>query len=348
MKMRACSICGIEKPETREYFYFRNDSQSFRRDCKECNDNVKTRKNKRKPGVKWDYQKTKELFLDNNLTPLFEEFEGIVPAKEKLTALNDQGYKVCICIDKLRVGKIPNSFSKFNPYTIENIKLYLQDHAKGYELLSTNYPNNYSKLKWKCDSNHIFEMNWADFNSGRRCAKCSGVYKRTNEEFLKEVFDLVGNEYTFLEAFKGVDEKIKVVHNKCNHEYEVTPYKFINVGRRCPSCNESKGEKRVRDFLASKGIRYKEEYTFDDCKLQLPLRFDFAVFDKLDKLISLIEYDGKQHFKPFQYYGGVEYYKMNKIRDSIKNDYCKKKNIKLIRIPYTEYDNIEKILAAHL
>ncbi len=31
-------------------------------------------------------------------------------------------------------------------------------------------------------------------------------------------------------------------------------------------------------------------------------------------------------------------------RDKIKTDYCKSNNIKLIRIPYTEFNNIEKIL----
>ena len=37
-----------------------------------------------------------------------------------------------------------------------------------------------------------------------------------------------------------------------------------------------------------------------------------------------------------------------KIRDTIKTIYCKENNIKLIRIPYTEYDNIEKILEKEL
>ena len=38
----------------------------------------------------------------------------------------------------------------------------------------------------------------------------------------------------------------------------------------------------------------------------------------------------------------------DEIRDTIKNDYCKKNNINLIRIPYWEFDNIEKILNREL
>lgn len=348
MDLRTCSICGVEKAETREFFYFRKDSNTFRKECKECAKNVKIRKNIKSP-TKWDYERTKALFLKHNLTPLFEEFEGIVKAKEKLTAINKEGYKIQACIDKLKTrGDNPSAFSVFNPYTIENIRKYLRAEGKGFQLLSSEYRGNSPKLKWKCRNDHTFEIAWSDFSFGKRCAKCSGVYKRTNEEFSEEVFDAVGIEYTFCEEFKGVDTKIKVVHNVCGYNYKVTPYKFINVGRRCPKCNESKGERRVRDFLISNNIRYKEEYSFDDCRLKLPLRFDFAVFDKLNNLVSLIEYDGRQHFEPSKYYGGEEYYEKNKIRDAIKNDYCKKNNINLLRIPYTEFENIEKILAAHL
>jgi hypothetical protein len=36
------------------------------------------------------------------------------------------------------------------------------------------------------------------------------------------------------------------------------------------------------------------------------------------------------------------------LRDSIKNIFCKENNIKLIRIPYYEIDNIEQILKKEL
>ena len=57
-----------------------------------------------------------------------------------------------------------------------------------------------------------------------------------------------------------------------------------------------------------------------------------------------IEYDGRQHFEIVKKFGGLEGFIDTKIRDTIKNTYCKKNNIKLIRIPYWDFDNIEKIL----
>ena len=60
-----------------------------------------------------------------------------------------------------------------------------------------------------------------------------------------------------------------------------------------------------------------------------------------------IEYEGEQHFNA-RNQGYFTQDKVNEIqaRDEIKNNYCKKHNIKLIRIPYTEYKKItkEKIL----
>src|SRR5699024_9024237 len=158
---------------------------------------------------------------------------------------------------------------------------------------------------------------------------------------------LVGDEYSFLEEYKGVDVKVSVKHNECGHTYKVSPYKFIKREQRCPRCNESKGERRIREFLLMNNVNYKEKYIFDDCKMKLPLRFDFAIF-KHDELITLIEYDGRQHFEAEEFYGGKKALKLYKKRDEIKNKYCSDNKLNLLRIPYTEYEKIEEILATHL
>jgi hypothetical protein len=74
------------------------------------------------------------------------------------------------------------------------------------------------------------------------------------------------------------------------------------------------------------------------------LLFDFY----LPEHNILIEYDGEQHFKPKSFYRcSIETAKKSfnelKRNDIIKNEYCKKNNITLIRIPYT-IKNINKYL----
>lgn len=70
------------------------------------------------------------------------------------------------------------------------------------------------------------------------------------------------------------------------------------------------------------------------------LRFDFYLSD----YNILIEYNGKQHYYSIPYFGGEDTLKRQKVNDAIKEKYCQDNNIKLIRIPYWDFNNIESIL----
>lgn len=85
-------------------------------------------------------------------------------------------------------------------------------------------------------------------------------------------------------------------------------------------------------------IEFIEQFRFDDCRYKNPLPFDFY----LPKLNVLIEFDGEQHDRPIERWGGEKAFVLQKKRDLIKNEYCIDKKIKLIRIKY--YENIEKKL----
>lgn len=53
----------------------------------------------------------------------------------------------------------------------DEIKNYIE--SEGYVLLSKTYINAKTKLKLQCPHNHIFEINWNNFKSGKRCPECS-------------------------------------------------------------------------------------------------------------------------------------------------------------------------------
>lgn len=71
------------------------------------------------------------------------------------------------------------------------------------------------------------------------------------------------------------------------------------------------------------------------CKNKLPLPFDFGIY-KADSLIGLVEFQGKQHYFPVQWFGGQKVFEKNQIRDQIKKDYCKKNMIPFLCISYNE------------
>lgn len=57
----------------------------------------------------------------------------------------------------------------------------------------------------------------------------------------------------------------------------------------------------------------------------------------------LIEFDGEQHCKKKFKMSDKDFEDLQK-NDKIKNEYCKKHNINLIRISYLDFDNIDDIL----
>ena len=81
-------------------------------------------------------------------------------------------------------------------------------------------------------------------------------------------------------------------------------------------------------------VPYEQQKRFSDCKYHYTLPFDFAIYDNDGAVKCLIEYDSQQHFKSVALFGGDEAYEQSKIRDKIKDDYCKEKNILLIRLNY--------------
>ena len=110
----------------------------------------------------------------------------------------------------------------------------------------------------------------------------------------------------------------------------------VNCGHTtsCGCRIQSFGESYIENLLDNLNVDFKPQYTFEDCKSIYVLRFDFAILHH-DQLLGLIEYDGKQHFEPIEFFGGVDGFIKTQERDNIKNTYCRLHNIPLLRIPYT-------------
>ena len=105
-------------------------------------------------------------------------------------------------------------------------------------------------------------------------------------------------------------------------------------------CIKSKGEEKIASLLKENNIQFKREYSFPDLVYKLPLRFDFAIFNKDGTLSHLLQFDGEQHFNKNSRFYSDE----NILKDNMKNYYCKQKNIKLIRIKYNEDITLNKIM----
>jgi very-short-patch-repair endonuclease len=133
--------------------------------------------------------------------------------------------------------------------------------------------------------------------------------------------------------FKNCNTNVLIICPK-HGEFKQNPKHHYN-GVGCPICKESKGEKTIRKYLLENSIKFENQKEFQGCKYEHPLKFDFY----LPEHNICIEFDGEQHFKIVEKWGGLESYNKVLIRDKIKDEYCIENNIHLLRIRFDENIN---------
>ena len=123
----------------------------------------------------------------------------------------------------------------------------------------------------------------------------------------------------------------------CGNIYQTSWHVFSHMKNdRCRKCSnrQSKYSELVEYFLIENNLTYEKEYGFSDCRDVNKLLFDFVVFK--NNYMILIEVDGEQHEIAVEHWGGKKALKKLQKRDKIKNEYCFKNNIELIRISYKD------------
>lgn len=229
-----------------------------------------------------------------------------------------------------------------NGFTLEDKKLYA--NSRGYELIEDRFFLSNDKVTLKCPRGHKWRAIWGNFSKGRDCPQCS------EEDRLNRHYKIIeSNGYQILDTngYRGGHTKITL---KCQNGHIWRPtWGSFSKGNRCCHCQRSLGEEKVATVLDKYSVTYTPQFRFLKCCDKGTLPFDFY----LDDLNVCIEYDGKQHYVPVGF-GKKKNEDLEQIfddrkkKDSIKDVFCENNGIKLIRIPYWEYDNIENILIKEL
>lgn len=135
--------------------------------------------------------------------------------------------------------------------TIGEIQVFFE--KEGYELVSAEYKNAFTKLAVICPKGHDYKICYNDFQQGRRCATCQGKKRDTLDEvrkfFEKEGYKLITNHY----------KEVKVVlHSICpkGHDHYAN-YGNFRKGQRCSECQglRKKTMEKVRELFMEKGYR---------------------------------------------------------------------------------------------
>lgn len=109
------------------------------------------------------------------------------------------------------------------------------ESSKGNIKIIGEYVNRRTKIKAKCNiCGYEWETNPDPLTRGHGCPKCANNIRRTTESFKKELFELVGNEYNLIGEYKGINNKITLIHNACGNIFEMRAKDFLINGQRCP------------------------------------------------------------------------------------------------------------------
>lgn len=190
----------------------------------------------------------------------------------------------------------------------------------------------------ECSCGKIIEVNGNSLRTGHTIS-CGCSRKGIN---VKDLSNQKFGKLTalYIEDFTKDRHAIWKCKCDCGNEYSVNSKYLINGEvNSCGCLKRSMGEVQIDRLLKELNIEYKAEYIIEECKYKKPLRFDFAIFEK-NQLLCLIEYQGEIHYKSTSGWNSKENFDTRQERDNIKRKFCKDNNIKLIEIPYTEYNNL--------
>jgi hypothetical protein len=221
----------------------------------------------------------------------------------------------------------------------------------------TDKQNNDNRWLWKCqcscEKHSIVYTSMHKLKSGN--TKSCGCLQR--EWAVKKnkmgIIDLTGQRYGMLTVIRDLGTINKTHYWECQCDCGNITKVSVNDLRRdlygdktrhgtysCGCLSKSVGEKKVKTQLELLQIKFEREKTFEACKnleTDRRLRYDFYLPD----YNTCIEYDGFTHFianggwNTEENLAGIQY------RDNIKNKFCKDNNIRLVRIPYTDFNKID-------
>lgn len=198
----------------------------------------------------------------------------------------------------------------------------------------------HEEATWLClKCNHTFKRAPSIMFSQNalNCPWCETHPFEYTEDMIKEkAYELWGTEYSFLQIEslknKNGSKRILVCHNKCNFKYSVSLWNFLH-GQGCPKCKSSHGERKVRNYLQNHNILFLEQYTI--LVNNHYLKLDFYIESPSGRKFA-IEYNGIQHYQPVSFFNGEQGFSAQKMRDTLKEQYCLMNNINLIIIPYND------------
>lgn len=118
-------------------------------------------------------EQAKEIAIDKGLELLDNVY---INKNTKMTFKDNDGYLYHLTLDNVkdkRTGKF-DIVGKRNKYTIQNIQKFIENNGSKTKILSNEFIDNKTKMKFKCECGEIFELSWTHMLGTRKvtCNNC--------------------------------------------------------------------------------------------------------------------------------------------------------------------------------
>lgn len=232
-------------------------------------------------------------------------------------------------------------------------------HGDKYQYTGDAPTNKSDYIHYICPEHGLISQRYdVHVDQGCECPYCKGYTRLPLEErrakFIEDFHKKHGYHHFKIAEDEYVNNDTPITVTCLFHDktYRTTPDTLLRGAGGCPLCSASEGEATIHGWLDNHGISHQWQYQLPNEDSTLPLQYvvaDFYLPDYKGENI-IIEYNGQQHYKDVNHFykGQTRDFAVQQQRDQYLRDYCGRNNIRLMEIPYTDFDRIEEILTQNL
>jgi len=189
--------------------------------------------------------------------------------------------------------------------------------SKGGFCLTQEYKDCTTKMKWKCSCGYIWNSTFGNLkhNDGW-CPKCSKRSRKT----IKDAQEIAKSHGGKCLSDTIESHKSKLLWEcSCGFQWKASFNSVHNYKSWCPKCKKYKSQNKLFSIINNLFDGFTVHYNFlgfDWLKNKRNMEIDIFV----EEIGLAIEYDGIQHFKPVEFFGGQEKFKYQQKMDKLKNN----------------------------
>lgn len=293
-----------------------------------------------------------------NKINLLNQTIGNLTITKEIGRKNNEVLWECLCscgnIIQMTTSQINKGMNNFSCgcKSLKNKKIDLLGQKFGLLTVVDYAPNDKnSNAMWKCKCDcgkEIIVQGIRLRNGNTKSCGCNRINKLIEYNSINKVKDITGEQFGELTVLEPTNKRNnnKSVMWKCQCSCGnicFIPGNDLRSGNT-KSCgckkNKSFGELKIQTILQQNNIDFVREYSNENCRFpnsNYLARFDFYLPD----YNTLIEYDGKQHsIIGTGKFDNPDKFKLIQEHDNFKNGWAKENGYTIIRIPYTQYDNL--------